>query len=213
MKKLNLLVGLCFTIFLYSCGGKNIKNTETPKELLIKESTVQGIDTSKLGKYPQIPKEVLVYLKENMNEYEVINAGHYSNYQEWKKAWQLGQNDLPFFLKLDFNGDKKEDYALLLMKGQKMRLMLLLNPTYQSNPQEVEFLEMKLHDYHSRNAYEENMMQFMIKYQDKGETYGIGNAPPPVHLKYESIQFIKFGAASSIFYYEDSKIKRLYTGT
>lgn len=225
-----ILLYLIPIIFFCSCSTRKKDSSSVNDTIIVRDTvtikmeeserqistTSSKLDTNILLKYPQIPREVIEYMKERMSDYEVIDTTDYNESWEMAKYYYYELNELPFFSKLDFNGDGLEDYAFLLKKNKDIRLMLLLRTEYfEKYPNEHNFNEIKLYDIGSYYKYDgdDNWgMPYMIVKQKKGALSNL-ESPEQVNLKYEGLSFIKLGASSAVFFLQNDQISRLYTGT
>jgi hypothetical protein len=183
---------------MLACQNQNnTTNHSTKTEKVLTQNKTQVLEKYK------IPQEVLNYLKTYLSDYQAIDTLNYS--LDWKSCdLHYSHNELPFYTKLNFNEDQQSDYAFLLIKERKLKLVILL-----SDKKNFKHIILDTSD----NIYQPNSknIAFGLKVQKTGISIGLGEK---VEIKYEGIKLIKFGASSVCYYYDENrKITKFWLGT
>ncbi len=79
----------------------------------------------------EIPEELLMFIKQKLPYYHIPNINEYI--KEWSIFYNYNYLQIPYFVKGDFNGDKYEDYALLLLDTLNQLSLFAFNKKIDSD--------------------------------------------------------------------------------
>lgn len=178
MKQLLILTLIGF-ICLSAC--KNLTSSNNGKKN--SESNNQSI---------QIPEKLTGFINDNLPDLRIPDTNNYvSGWHEYKS-----DSEYPFYCSSDFNGDKQQDYSLLLINS-KRELFLYAFITQENGYNSIQIDTFKI---------QPNGIDVVVSIEDKGEWE---SATENLSVNFDGIKIDMIEESNGwSYYYKDSKFTR-----
>lgn len=187
-KKLALL--LFVLVFLVAC-----QLSEPPAKLEVEKGTEELILSGQLKNY----------LSVHFEGYRVPLVKDKKTSEDWKNFTKKGGLP-PVYIVADFNGDKKDDIALLLMDKMKSGLLVSFHSRGNNGYEHFTLDRLSWPDL-SRMYISKRQPGKVVTTAGKG--YG-EEGPKEVTLGHPGIDYGVFESAASVFYWKDGRYRRVW---
>ncbi len=180
----NLIFLIYFLIIFTNCEGRKASRTnEVEKKQNIEKA--EGGTLPQNGNHAIISDSLKSYIGKELAEYSIPDLNDY--FEGWEHNVERGA--LPYFVLGDFNGDKKNNYALLLVKGSKIDL-IIFTVTDSFNYQIVDSFQLK------------GSIDIIISLEEKGKWEAIGETK---WIPNDGILVSLYNESDSFAYYWNKK--------
>ncbi len=187
----------------------SIDTAVTKNNLLAKNGTIAKEDSVPDFSYDKtvydkyFPAELRNYLKDSLSDWYIPDP------EEWDNLWfqtYMNPDALVNFIRGDFNGDKKTDYAVLLKDKHKAVAAWAIQTDNNG------FTKIKLEDCGIFNPHIQAALQIIepgkLEYIDPESD----DPPKPLMLQHPAIQVEYFETSATTYYWDKNKYKAVVTG-